>query len=386
MTVALRALLLLALAALALPAPAEHRPPATLRVVSDGNYPPYLFRDADGELQGVIRDKWDLWSRTTGVPVELRGVEWTAAQEQVRSGEADVIDALSFTEARAREFSFGSGRGQVEARLFFHSTLGGIHDVASLRGIAVGAKAGSACGEWLRGHGVQLLRTYSDSRVLVEAAASGEIRLFCMDTPTARYLLTAQGIHDQFSESPALYTTTFDWAVRAGQADLHAFVQRGFARVARSDMEAIEARWLGHPVGNPLANRLVRVGIFAAIVVIAALLALLLRNLYLNRRARLLSTVDAVHDHLARATALAARHERPLALLLISVERHKAARDAYGQRFGDRILQEAAARLSKEAAGAFAGFAGGEEFAIVLTGMGRPEDAQAVARLALASL
>src|SRR5688500_9558212 len=356
MTAVLRALLFIVLATCAGLAAPEFNPPATLRVVSDGNYPPYLFRDADGELRGVIRVKWDLWSRTTGVPVALSGVEGTASQDMVRSGEADVIDAFSFTEARAREFSFGSGRGRVEARLFFHHTLGGIHDVASLRGIAVGAKAGSACGEWLRGHGVQLLRTYSDSRVLVEAAASGEIRLFCMDTPTARYLLTAQGIHDQFSESPALYTTTFDWAVRAGQADLHAFVQRGFARVARSDMEAIEARWLGHPVGNPLANRLVRVGIFAAIVVIAALLGLLLRNLYLHRRAKLLSTVDpvtglpnrgAVHDHLARATALAARHQRPLALLLISVERHKAARDAYGQRFGDRILQEAAARLSK---------------------------------------
>jgi len=392
---ALCALLLLALAAFALPAAPVFSPPATLRVVSDGNYPPYLFRDANGELRGVIRDKWDLWSRATGVAVVLRGVEWTAAQEQVRSGEADVIDALSFTEARAREFSFGSGRGQVEARLFFHNTLGGIHDVASLRGLAVGAKAGSACGEWLRGHGVQLLRTYSDSRVLVEAAASGEIRLFCMDTPTARYLLTAQGMHDQFSESPALYTTTFDWAVRAGQGELLDFVQRGFARVPRSEIETIEARWLGRPVGNPLADRLVRVGILAAIVVIAALVALLLRNLYLHRRARLLSTVDAVtslpnrgavHDHLARAIALAARHQRPLALLLVSVERHKAARDAYGQRFGDRILQEAAARLSREAAGAFAGFAGGEEFAIVLAGLERPEDALPVARLALAAL
>ncbi len=228
--------------------------------------------------------------------------------------------------------------------------------MASLRGIAVGAKAGSACGEWLRGHGVQLLRTYSDSRMLVEAAASGEIRLFCMDTPTARYLLTAQGMHEQFSESPALYTTTFDWAVRAGQGELHDFVQRGFARVAGSELEAIEARWLGNPLGNPLASRLVRVGIFVATVVIATLLALLLRNLYLQRRARLLSTVDpvtglpnrgAVHDHLARAIALASRDQRPLAVLLVSVERHKAARDAYGQRFGDSILQEAAARLSK---------------------------------------
>ena len=58
-----------------------YSPPAKLVVVSDDNYPPYLFRDADGTLQGILKDKWELWSRRTGVPVQIRGTRWALAQE-----------------------------------------------------------------------------------------------------------------------------------------------------------------------------------------------------------------------------------------------------------------------------------------------------------------
>jgi len=43
-------------------AAAAAEPPA-VTVVMDDNYPPYVFRDADGNLQGILKDLWDLWSR-----------------------------------------------------------------------------------------------------------------------------------------------------------------------------------------------------------------------------------------------------------------------------------------------------------------------------------
>ena len=35
-------------------------PPKALDVVLDDNYPPYIFRDADGKLQGIVKDRWAL--------------------------------------------------------------------------------------------------------------------------------------------------------------------------------------------------------------------------------------------------------------------------------------------------------------------------------------
>ena len=386
-------LALVMLAACVTIARAQLVPPSPLVVVTDGNYPPYLFRGTDGELRGVVRDRWELWSKATGVPVKIEAMDWALAQQRVLEGRADVIDTLSYTEARAQRYEFGSGGGPVEARVFFHRNVGGIHDVSSLRGIAVGAKAGSACGDWLRAHGVQLLRTYTDSRALVEAAAGGDIRLFCMDAPTARYLLVESGLHEEFKESPPLYTTTLDWAVQEGRGSLRDFIQRGFARVPRSEMEAVEARWLGDPVRFPIPNRY---WIGAAILVTLALGAavfLLVRSRRLHRRATHLTTVDAVtslpnraalHAHLAGF--IAAAHDAEVALVVASVERLKGVRDAYGSILGDRVLHEAGQRVRAEAGASYAAFVGDDAFAVILDSLPRTEDAGVLARRLLATL
>ena len=40
-------------------------------MVSDDNYPPYLFKGPDGETQGYLVDLWALWEQKTGTPVVL---------------------------------------------------------------------------------------------------------------------------------------------------------------------------------------------------------------------------------------------------------------------------------------------------------------------------
>ena len=35
----------------------------TIRVVMDDNYPPFIFRDAEGQLGGIIVDQWALWEK-----------------------------------------------------------------------------------------------------------------------------------------------------------------------------------------------------------------------------------------------------------------------------------------------------------------------------------
>ena len=44
-------------------APAD---PGTLRVAMDDNYPPYIFRDSSGALNGYLVDVWQLWEKKTG--------------------------------------------------------------------------------------------------------------------------------------------------------------------------------------------------------------------------------------------------------------------------------------------------------------------------------
>jgi len=267
---------------------AAFSPPAQLVVVSDDSYPPYLFRTETGKLQGIIVDKWQLWSAETGIPVRVEGMEWIKAQQSVRDGAADVIDALAYTEARAKLYEFSSPYADVDARVFFHRSITGINDVASMRGFTIGAKDGSACAAWLEERGINTLRRFPTSDAVVEAARTREVPLFCMDLPAAQYLIFKQNLADEFRQTEPLYVARFHWAVAKGRVELRDFIQQGFERVSATELRDIETRWVGSPVRLPFDKRYFYyfAGVLAAILAGAALLVFWNRMLSLRVSAK----------------------------------------------------------------------------------------------------
>src|SRR5882672_5604566 len=257
---------------------AAFTPPERLTVVTDINFPPYLFQGQDGELRGILKDKWTLWSERTGVTVRLRGMEWKNAQQSVLDGEADIIEALSYTEARSRLYEYSRPYAPIDARIYFHKTISGINDVPSLRGFRVGAKEGSACAAWLSARGVDAILPYPDSQALIRAAGAGEVRLFCMDAPAAQYFLFKDRLDDEFRQTAPLYTTQYHWALAKGRAELRDFIQRGFDHMSPSELEEIDSRWLGNPLRFPIGIRYLYYLALAALGVGAAAVLLVLWN------------------------------------------------------------------------------------------------------------
>ena len=241
--------LLIALLASAAPAPAAFRPPDRLVVVSDDTYPPYLFRTESGGLEGILVDKWALWSSRTGIPVSVEGMEWITAQRSIKYGSADVIDALAYTEARVPQYEFSPGYADVDARVYFQKTIAGIKDVASMRGFTIGAKDGSACAAWLEEKGITTLRRFPTSEAVVSAARAQQVPLFCMDVPAAEYFIFKNSLSGEFRQTEPLYVARFHWAVAKGRTELRDFIQAGFDRVGPDELRDIERRWTGSPVG-----------------------------------------------------------------------------------------------------------------------------------------
>jgi diguanylate cyclase (GGDEF)-like protein/PAS domain S-box-containing protein len=275
---------------------AQSQAPTQIKVVTDDNYPPYLFRTEGGELRGIVKDKWALWSARTGVPVVLEGTTWTRAQEMARRGEADVIDVIALTEARRALYEFSPAYGSVDARVYFHESVSGINDAASLRGFTIGAKEASACAKWITDRSPTHIRDYPTSESLVRAATAGEVRVFCLDAPTARYFLFKAGQAGHFRETEPLYSASLHWAVRSGQVALRDFIQAGFAGIPPSELDAIDSRWMGNPVGLPLDSRYVVYFVIAvaALVAAAALLLLWNRSLRVRVAARTLELRNAL--------------------------------------------------------------------------------------------
>lgn len=132
----------------------------SITVVMDDQYPPYIFRDEEGHLQGILKDTWDLWSKKTGIAVKLEAMDWGKAQQFMLAGNADVIDSIFLTEARSHLYDFSKPSATLEVPIFFHKSIEGISDAHSLQGFTVGVKDGDACIEWLTEHGIANFKKY----------------------------------------------------------------------------------------------------------------------------------------------------------------------------------------------------------------------------------
>jgi diguanylate cyclase (GGDEF)-like protein len=108
----------------------------------------------------------------------------------------------------------------------------------------------------------------------------------------------------------------------------------------------------------------------------------------------------ATHDHLTglpnrvlfneellRALARAERHDRPVTLFFMDLDRFKNINDTLGHQFGDRVLQEAARRLTgcvRE--GDIIARLGGDEFVLLVEELGDPAALAEIARKLLAAV
>jgi len=275
--------LFLLLVALGFPCAAYSQNPtgrAPLVVVSDDNYPPYIFRGPDGKLCGILPDQWTLWEQKTGVKVDLQAMDWADAQRFMKERRADVIDTFFFTEERADLFDFTPSYAQIKVPVYVHKTLGGIGDIPSLKGFTIGVKAGDAVIGHLTQRGIGTLKEYPSYEAIILAAKNQEIKVFTVDQPAAVYFLCKHGIAGEFRESFVLYTGKFHRAVQKHRPGLLELVQNGFEKISRREYRDIDRKWMGSPVLLSGILRNWSPWIFGGLT---AFLALMMGNVLLGR-------------------------------------------------------------------------------------------------------
>jgi diguanylate cyclase (GGDEF)-like protein/PAS domain S-box-containing protein len=249
--------------------PALSAPAAALRVVMDQNYPPYAWRNAEGKLEGYTVDLWRLWQQKTGTPVELIPANWAQALPMLENGQADVIDPVFLTPARAPRFDFSSSYGVVGTSIYADASIGGIHELRSLEGFEVGVQAGDACAEHLQRAGIRGLKVFPTYEALMAAAGRKELKLLCLDENSADYSLYRLGLHRSYVQAFEVTRDHLRRAVRKGDRATFALVERGMAKVTQAERDALHDKWMGRPLVPPrYAERLLQVLVALAGVVL----------------------------------------------------------------------------------------------------------------------
>ena len=293
--------------------------PQILRVVSDDNFPPYLFRDSAGQTQGFVVDLWRLWERETGIRVELTATNWARAQELVLSGQADVIDMIFRTPAREPLYDYSAPYADLPVGIFSHTTISGINGVQTLRGFQIGVQAGDACIEQLRSQGLDQLVLYPNYQDLIAAARRQEIKVFCLDEYPANFYLYRARAQHEFIKAFTLYHGEFHRAVRKGDRETLTLVESGMRAIPPERIEALRKEWFGSPVPGTEYARYVGWGL-VAILLIGAIMGLW--NLALRRRvhAKTAALEQALVDlrtanEAAQEAAIAAEHDKVFSAL-----------------------------------------------------------------------
>ena len=305
--------------------PANAAPaPTSIRVVLDDNYPPYIFRDSSGRMQGILKDLWDLWQQRSGIAVDFRPMDWGKARDMMESGQADVIDTIFETEARRKIYDFSRPYATIEVPIFFHQSISGIKDATSIKGFTVGVKDGDACIDFLKANGIDEFKRYASYEAEVKAAIRQEIRVLCIDKPAAVYFFNRQGAADEFRHSAPLYVGEFHWAVARGRSDLKQGVEEGFSRISPEERAAIETRWLGTKLDGGAGTGVGWYGGYALLAVSLVSATLFVWNWTLRRRvARRTAQFELANAEIRQD------HQLQVALHEISEASH-AARDMPG--------------------------------------------------------
>jgi PAS domain S-box-containing protein len=225
--------------------------PQTVRIVMDNNYPPYVFYDGSGNLQGILIDQWRLWEQKTGVRADIIAVDWDDALRRMEKGEFEVIDTIFLNKRRVRLYDFSKPYADIDASIFFHKNISGIVDVDSIKGFAVAVKSGDAAVDFLKTHGVTQLLEFSSYESIIRAVQEKKITVFVMDKPPALYFLYKVGLQEEFRFSEPLYKGQFHRAVKKGSAKTLNLVEEGFSRISADEYEAINRKWFGSHFSFP---------------------------------------------------------------------------------------------------------------------------------------
>ncbi len=246
----------------------------TITVISDDNYPPYLFKDADGNTVGIVADFWKLWEQKTGVKVTLVSTAWEQAQQQLLSGHADVIEMIFKDAEREQKYDFSGSYASLPVGIYAHESISGLAAPAALSGFTVGVQKGDGCIFKLKEAGVKSFRLYNNYEEIIQATLKGEVKIVCMDDYPAHYYLYRLNADSQIVRAFTLYQGQFHRAVKKGNVRMLTLIERGAAAISPAEMTALESKWKGSSLKRDVYSK--QVVLTLALLLVVGLTLLLL--------------------------------------------------------------------------------------------------------------
>jgi PAS domain S-box-containing protein len=264
----------------------------------DDNYPPYSFRDQNGNLQGILVDQWELWSKKTGRAIRLTAMDWGKALTAMENGEFDAIDTIFANDERRRIYAFSQPYATLDVAIFFNRNISGIETLKTLKGFKVGVKSGDDAMNLLFRHNIHDIVFYDSYEAMIQAAQRREIVVFLMDKPPALYYLNKLSLQNEYRFTAPINTGQFHRAVKKDNIALLKTIEAGFSEISAAEYASIEKRWFGETAPKVEIGRsmLLAVGIVIVVLIILGVWSYGLKKAVQIRTRELSAVLEAIPD------------------------------------------------------------------------------------------
>ena len=221
--------------------------PSSLLICTELNYPPYSFRDENGQPAGFNVDLTKSILRVMGMQAEIRIGAWSEIRKALETGEIDVIGGMYYSAEREEKVDFSPPFAIVHHAVFAHRDASPVESAADLKGRELVVMRGDIM------HDYVLAKGLTDRLILADTPAEA-LRLLAAGKHEYALLAKLPGLH--WMKTLKLSNVTaigkpirpekYCYAVVEGNEDLLAAFSEGLAILEQTGQyQDIYARWLG---------------------------------------------------------------------------------------------------------------------------------------------
>lgn len=201
--------------------------PGELSAATEGTYPPFSMRAANGDLDGLeIRVMKEVAHRL-GLQYKPVLVKWESVLIGLQADQYDIIsDAMDITAERQKKVTFADGWLESGGRIVVRDDSA-IAKPGDVKGKAVGALVASNWSKLAEGLGAQV-KTYKAESDAMQDLTNGNVDAVITDAIAAGYDIKASNLPLKLVEEPVSHIQK-GFAIKMGKPHLAAAVNKALA-------------------------------------------------------------------------------------------------------------------------------------------------------------
>ncbi len=248
--------------------------PSQVVVGADPDYPPYEFVDKGGQPAGYNVDLTRAIAEVMGMSIEFRFGKWSEMRAALTSGQIDVLEGISYSDARARDLDFAPPHAIVHHSIFARNDSPRVESLDDLRGRKIIVFRGGIMDDFLtsRGFGDDLVRTGTPADAM-RLLASGQHDYAVLATLPGMYISRELQLTNVLPVVKSVAAEKYGYAVKKGNAELLSRLNEGLAILKKTGRyQSIHDKWLGvlepQPVSWKIAGRWLALVVFPLLLVL----------------------------------------------------------------------------------------------------------------------